>query len=75
MTTATQQTHWMPETADEKVISTGDRLWWQDLNNMMPARWVTVNKIDLDEGLVFCKDDVDTHLMTVPEELTTQQPA
>ncbi|WP_286714975.1 hypothetical protein [Marinobacter sp. tcs-11] len=69
---AAETMNWQPHTKDDHPIQTGDRLWWSDLNGAEKPRWVEVKQIDLEEGLIFCKDQTDTNLMTVPEELTTQ---
>lgn len=64
---------WGPETLDGHPIQAGKRLWWADQSHTMKPRWVEVARIDLDEGLVICTDDCHTKLMTVPEELTTNE--
>lgn len=66
----TPASDWTPLTTNDHPISEGDRLWWDDLNGVHAARWVTVHHFDNENDLVVCTDDTNTHYMAIPEELT-----
>lgn len=68
--TINTQATWVPETPAGQIITSGQRLFWADLNRFQRPRWVTVSHVDDEEGIVICRDDTGTHLMAVPEELS-----